>query len=220
VLISGDWLLTPERVAIHRPTATAVIADLHLGYDQARQKSGEAVPVTPLDYHLAGLRRLASRYPIQGVVFAGDLCEDGRGSDAILPLLATWLRGAGLVLLAIVPGNHDRAPANPHESGFQLGAWRIVHGDQPLPPGPVVHGHFHPCLRWDGLTAPCYLINPHRLVLPAFSRDAAGVNVLAGCRWESFACCVIVGNQVLDFGTVKALQAKRKPMRARKRGDG
>ena len=42
--VHEDWLLTPYRAAIHLPTATAVIADLHLGYDQVRQRGGEAVP--------------------------------------------------------------------------------------------------------------------------------------------------------------------------------
>ena len=39
-----NWLLTPERAAIHLPTATAVLADLHLGYNEVRCGTGEAVP--------------------------------------------------------------------------------------------------------------------------------------------------------------------------------
>ena len=40
--VHEDWLLTAQRVAIHVPTRTAVLADLHLGYDAARQRRGEA----------------------------------------------------------------------------------------------------------------------------------------------------------------------------------
>ena len=32
-----DWELTPDRAAVHLPTRTAVVADLHLGYAEARQ---------------------------------------------------------------------------------------------------------------------------------------------------------------------------------------
>src|SRR5262249_24855004 len=38
-----DWLLTAARTAIHRPTATAILSDLHLGYAEARRRNGEAV---------------------------------------------------------------------------------------------------------------------------------------------------------------------------------
>ncbi len=34
--VLDEWLLTPWRGAIHLPTATAVVADPHLGYDRVR----------------------------------------------------------------------------------------------------------------------------------------------------------------------------------------
>ena len=45
MILRHDWLLTPARVAIHTPTRTAVLADLHLGYAEARHRTGEAVPL-------------------------------------------------------------------------------------------------------------------------------------------------------------------------------
>src|SRR5438270_5847367 len=36
MIVHEDWLLTPVRAAVHLPTATAVVADLHLGYELAR----------------------------------------------------------------------------------------------------------------------------------------------------------------------------------------
>ena len=36
LLHQDEWLLTPERVAVHLPTSTGVVADLHLGYEEAR----------------------------------------------------------------------------------------------------------------------------------------------------------------------------------------
>ncbi len=46
--VEEDWLLTPCRMAIHLPTATGLLADLHLGYERARCRSGEAIPETKL----------------------------------------------------------------------------------------------------------------------------------------------------------------------------
>jgi metallophosphoesterase superfamily enzyme len=96
-------------------------------------------------------------------------------------------------------------PVLPEE--FLLGPWRVVHGDGPLPPGRLVQGHEHPCVRWAGrIVAPCYLVSSSRLVLPALAPDAAGVNVVQNRRWAAFRCCVIAGDEVLDFGRVEDLR--------------
>jgi metallophosphoesterase superfamily enzyme len=86
----------------------------------------------------------------------------------------------------------------------------VVHGDAELPAGRAVHGHTHPCLRGAGWTAPCYLVGAKRLVLPAFSIDAAGVNVRGVKNWASYRCCVIAGDRVLDFGTMKGVLRPRR----------
>jgi metallophosphoesterase superfamily enzyme len=84
----------------------------------------------------------------------------------------------------------------------------IVHGDGRLPEGRVVSGHFHPCLKLTGrLSAPCYLIGDSHLVLPAFSTDAAGVNVISDSRWRGYRCAAIAGDKVLDFGSLNRLAA-------------
>ena len=82
-----------------------------------------------------------------------------------------------------------------------------MHGDRPLPPGKVLHGHVHPCLRLGGqVTAPCYLVSPRRLILPAFSADARGVPVLNTPSWQRHRCCVPVADAVLDLGEVRTLR--------------
>ena len=230
--VLSDWLLTPERAALHLPSATAVVADLHLGYDGARRRRGEAVPCCPLDETLGRLGRALGRHGVRRLVVAGDLLEDGRCAAVPADLLR-WLDRAGLELVGVVPGNHDRGPAKTGErgaqgarcaadplavagvlvfpEGFPLGPWRVVHGDGPLPRGRLVHGHEHPCVRWAGrLVAPCYLVGGGRLILPALSPDAAGVNVLQDRRWAPFRCCVIAGDEVLDFARVEDLRRATK----------
>jgi metallophosphoesterase superfamily enzyme len=183
-----------------------------LGYDQARRRGGEAVPAVGLDEVIAALGPVLARSQLRRLVIAGDLLEDGRCAEPVEKLLA-WLRDGGVELVGVVPGNHDRGLARVRgllpvcTDGVVLGCWRVLHGDGELPEGRLVHGHCHPCLRWGpGMTAPCYLVGRDRIVLPAFSADAAGVNVLGDRRWRHYRCCAIAGDEVLDFGAVGTLQ--------------
>src|SRR5437764_7855850 len=129
--IHDDWLLTPQRAAVHVPTATAVAADLHLGYGEARRARGEAVPVPSVAEVLAPLARLAAA-GVRCLVIAGDLFEDGCREQLAADFLA-WAAGVGLEVTGVVPGNHDRSlerhggrlPLRPE--GVVLGRWRIVH---------------------------------------------------------------------------------------------
>jgi metallophosphoesterase superfamily enzyme len=212
VLVDGQWLLTPERAAIHLPTRTVVVADLHLGYGQARQSRGEAVPCPGLAETLAPLRPALSRHRVSRMVVAGDLFEDAC-YPALAADLVAWLKAIGIELAAVVPGNHDRGLAEGMSlpvcrTGVVRGGWRVIHGDGELPEGQLVHGHFHPWLRRGRVSAPCYLVGANSLVLPALSPDARGVNVLRERRWRHHRCCAIAGDVVLDLGLVAGLGSR------------
>jgi putative SbcD/Mre11-related phosphoesterase len=206
-------------VALHLPSNTAVVADLHLGYDEARRRSGEAVPVRPLDELLRPLATVLSRHQSKRLVVAGDLLEDGR-CRAVLANFRSWLERNGIELAALIAGNHDRGldaesggegqPAKELSLAprcFRLADWTVIHGDEDRPEGRVVQGHEHPWFRYSGQRGtPCYLFTGNHLVLPAYSPDAAGVNVLGVRRWWDSRCGVIVGDHVLDFGLVRGLR--------------
>lgn len=214
--VHDDWLLTAQRAAIHVPTATAVIADLHLGYDDVRRATGEAVPASDLRGCLAPIAVLVAQHGVRRLVIAGDVCEDAR-REAPLQELHAELTRLGIELAGIVPGNHDRTLASEQlvREGVLLGEWRIVHGDRRVARGPSVQGHLHPCLRWEGVSAPCFLVGARRLVLPAFSGDAAGVNVVSWRKWDAYRCGVIVGERVLDFGMLRGLKSRLAASRRR-----
>jgi metallophosphoesterase superfamily enzyme len=178
MLVLGEWRLTPERVALHEPSGAGVVADLHLGYDQARAAAGDAVPIRRLEDALAPLGKLASR-GMRRLIVAGDLFE--RGVDAeLLRRFHDYLKGCGIEWTGWTPGNHDRgweayrdsAPLAPE--GVRLGRWLVTHGDGEESVGPVVMGHWHPRVRHKGRVWPGYLVGIERLMLPAFSTDAAG----------------------------------------------
>lgn len=208
MIVLDDWLLTTWRAAVHVPTRTAVVADLHLGYDRVRRKNGEAVPVRPMRDVLRPLAEGMRESSTRRLLIAGDLFEDARveREETIDELLA-WIAEREIELVGVVPGNHDRglSPSDrlPLRVDIALGRWQIVHGDGERPTGPVVQGHEHPWFRWrPGVEGPCYLIGADHLVLPAYSADAAGVNVLGKRAWVGYRCCAIAGGVVLDFGDV------------------
>lgn len=199
------WQLTPERVAIHLPSRTAVVADLHLGYSSARQRRGDAVPAPSIADIMGPLAAAAQRHGVSGLVVAGDLFEDGLDELAANDFIV-WCGRQRLELRGVVPGNHDRRLAERGSAmplfaeGYPLEGWLVVHGDRKLPGGPVVLGHFHPAAELAGQLRPCYLVGLESLVLPAYSADARGGPLK---RWRGSRCLVPVGDEVLDFGRVR-----------------
>jgi uncharacterized protein len=197
-----DWLLLPERIALHVPTATAVVADLHLGYGAARQQLGDAIPARTTVEELQPLAQAAKIHAITSVIVAGDMFE--RNFDlAVHQSFLDVLDRLGIRFTGLVPGNHDRGadrggdllPLFP--DGYDLAGWRIAHGDQPIAASRAVMGHWHPALRRQGRKQPCFLVRAQHLILPAFSLDAAGVDVRANPRWRDWHKFVILGNRVM-----------------------
>ena len=207
MIVHADWLLTPQRVAVHLPTATGVVADLHLGYNETRRRTGDAIPLLDLDKQLESLGKALKKQNVARLVIAGDLFEAG-----VIPDLANefrqWLTAAGVEWTAIVPGNHDRAMDDRNQlglfcpEGITLDGWQVLHGNEKLPEGPVVHGHIHPALRRNGRKVPCFLAGRKRLVLPAYSQDAAGVHIAKDRTWHGFRCYAISRGKVMDVGCV------------------
>lgn len=158
---------------------------------------------------------LLRREKVRGLAIAGDLFEDGRYQrDEMVEEFLAWVGEVGVELVGVVPGNHDRGlgatslPLCPE--GIALGGWRIVHGDGPPGDGAIVQGHEHPYLRFGpGVEGPCYLVRSGHVVLPAYSKDAAGGNVLGKARWLRYGCCAIAGERVLDFGEIAQLAIRK-----------
>ncbi|MHB1556329.1 MAG: metallophosphoesterase [Isosphaeraceae bacterium] len=217
----GDWLFTPEGAVVHRREQSAVIADVHLGYEWARGAAGDCVPAHSLAETLARLHALLGRTVIRRLIVAGDLVESGRRcrrTAGDLRRLREWLAGRGVELTAL-EGNHDRGgrpfpPADlpsPLPASCDVAGWTIAHGHRPIEGKRTITGHLHPVLRAEGTVAPCFLAGPDRIILPAFSNNAAGCDVLAGPiprDWlaGSLRCLASTGSEVLDFGPLAALR--------------
>jgi uncharacterized protein len=221
------WRLTPEGAVIHLGERTAVVADLHLGYEWARGAAGDCVIAHSLDETLARLALLLARAPVARLVVAGDLVESARPcrrtSDDVRRLRA-WLARRGVTLLAL-EGNHDRGQGRHSRTNSRLATtmpstcvvanWTIGHGHRPIPGERTISGHHHPVLRVERIVAPCFLVGPGRIVLPAFSSNAAGCDIGAAALpgdWnqQHLRCIISTGLNLLDFGTLSNIRHCRR----------
>jgi putative SbcD/Mre11-related phosphoesterase len=215
IRVLDDWLLTPFRLAIHEPSLTAVVADVHLGYREARQQAGEAVPLLAMRAQLAPLRRAHEQFGFRQLLVAGDLFERAVHADLLDEFLG-HLQALGVTFTGLVPGNHDRGwdafhgRMSIYPQGVVLGRWRVVHGDVASTAKRLVLGHWHPVVHHQGRRLPCYLVGPQRLVLPAFSADAAGQPVAQEQHWHGLRRYGIVAKQVIACQATNLPAAQRK----------
>ena len=212
---AGGWTFAPEGAALRETDGLAVIADVHLGYEWARAAGGDVVPAHSLRETLDKLGRLLDRAPIDRLVVAGDLVESPRPcarTAADVARLVAWLRARGVALIAL-RGNHD-PPARPAwPSTLEVEGWTIAHGHRPIAGPRRLIGHHHPVLKAAGLVASCILVGPSTIVLPAFSPNAAGLDVGRAALppdpfGEPFRCLASSGVELLDFGPLADLRAK------------
>jgi len=205
-----------------------VIADVHLGYEWARGAAGDCVPAHSLDETVERLESVLARGDIERLVVAGDLVESPRpchrtANDVFR--LTRWLADRG-VHLVLTLGNHDRGLAEAFARGAGIACveapvltlslcidgWTIAHGHRSVRAGRLVLGHHHPVLRLKGHTAPCFLVSPERIFLPAFSRNAAGLDVTRARlpdtgNVDGLRCLACAGDELFDFGPLASLIA-------------
>ena len=70
------WFFAPEAAAVRPDDGLAVVADVHLGYEWARGRSGETIPAHSLHETLDRLDRLSRRLTLRRLIVAGDLLVD------------------------------------------------------------------------------------------------------------------------------------------------
>ena len=208
-------MFAPEGAAVHEGERTAVVADVHLGYEWARGSGGDMVPAHSLAETLAKLDTLLARARIDRLVVAGDLTETAfpcLRTARDVRRLVDWLAARGVAMLPLM-GNHDRPRRPPLPPTLEVAGWTIGHGHQPIAGARIMFGHHHPALKAGGLSAPCFLVGPRAIALPAFTPNAAGLDVRAFPVAEVFGndsprCVAGTGGELLDFGPLAVLSGK------------
>ncbi len=187
---------TPERALIIRDVA--VIADLHLGIENAMVEKGISIPRMQIDEIIERINSIVDSYGVREIVIAGDLkhefCQNLPYEWEDVELLLKSVD----VDLRFVRGNHDNFLKTilarygmTLEEELEVYGWTVVHGHRECERKRIVMGHEHPSIkvRINGIhTFHCFLRikkdEREIIVLPAFSPLVSGSDV-SYCRFLS-----------------------------------
>lgn len=175
-----------DRAAYFPAEETLVLADVHLGKDRA---SNVEFPLGEREDVLERLGALLSEFEPEEVVVAGDLLHSfghlPYGAEESLRAFEKRVAEADARLVA-TRGNHDTmldSLLDGTVTAHRMGEALVCHGHERAGSAEgYVLGHVHPAITIEGTKRPCYLLGPaagggRALVLPAFTRLAAGVDV-------------------------------------------
>jgi putative SbcD/Mre11-related phosphoesterase len=182
--------MLPERALLLKKTA--IIADLHLGIENAMQKAGIAVPRMQIMDVISRTREIIDGYDIEKLIIAGDLKHEfGENLPYEWDDVRSFLNSLD-VEISVVRGNHDNfLPAILSEYSIELkemefvGDYTVVHGHLDCEGEKIILAHEHPAIkirvRGASYSFPCFLVlDGKKIVLPAFSKIVAGSDVLQG----------------------------------------
>ncbi|MEO6299900.1 MAG: ligase-associated DNA damage response endonuclease PdeM [Paracoccaceae bacterium] len=155
-----------------------IVSDLHFGKsERLARRGGSLLPPYENRATLQKLDHDIERTNANRVLCLGDSFDDLTAADHIDDDDLLWLTRlmAGRDWLW-VEGNHD---AGPVEVGGTHLAEAVIAGltfrHIASPETPEVSGHYHPKARLPGRTAPAFLIDAHRIILPAYGAYTGGL---------------------------------------------
>ena len=184
--LAGERLmLDPAGFAAWPAQRLLAFADLHLEKGSAYAARGWLVPPYDTKETLERLALALRRWKPARLVLLGDSFHDAAGCARLAPAdCAALLRMLDGPEVVWVLGNHD--PVAPEGlPGIAVEEWRLGpltfrHIARPGAAGEL-SGHFHPKAtaptRAGGVTRPCFLADPRRLLLPAFGAYTGGLDI-------------------------------------------
>jgi len=182
--------ITNDRCLILSEGPTAVLGDLHLGYEKAMEDEGMYLPRINTDSIRDSLNRILSKYEPSRVVLLGDIKHDFRRAkyesrEEVKSVMNLLIEAAEVV---VIKGNHDNFLQNIlSDLGLlvadyvDIAGYRLEHGHVDSGVRPVIIGHEHPSVRIPGaisggLKMQCF-VHARRdgvIVLPPFSPLSTG----------------------------------------------
>lgn len=183
--------LLPES-ALWWPTQRVLfVADLHLGKAATYRALGQPVPAGTTQHNLSRLSALLQHYAPTQLVFLGDFLHAAHArTPSLLAAVGLWRAQHAALNCVLVRGNHDSRAGDPPsaldihvvDEPWVIGPFAACHHPQRQPGQYVLAGHLHPVatLRGPGhdrLRMPCFSVEAHCAVLPAFGEFTGGWQV-------------------------------------------
>jgi len=216
VLDALDLSLAGETLRLHADRALfwparqrLLVADVHLGKDDAFRAAGIALPTGGTRHDLDRLAALLAATGAQALWVLGDLLHGARPDARWRDDWQRFRAQHAQLHIALIEGNHDRSAARA-DLGIALHTGRVVDGPfafshAPEPPAAgdgarlTLCGHVHPVVRVPGLRGrfPAFVRIDDRLVLPAFSAFTGGWRI---DRAQAIYGCL--DGHLLDMGAL------------------
>lgn len=181
-----DLLLDSDGAVFWPAQRLLAVADLHLEKGTAAASKGSLLPPWDTKITLDRVETLLVRYRPATVVALGDSFHDRYGFSRMAPAdagrLLAWVEHIDFVW---VLGNHDPVPA-PGLAGLSTLCWShlgldFCHQARAGASQPELVGHHHPKAtvptRAGHVTRPCFVVDEHRLMLPAIGAFTGGLDV-------------------------------------------
>ena len=186
VHLAGERLMLDPAGALFWPAnGLLAVSDLHLEKGSSYARHGQLLP--PWDTHatLDRLSLLLRRYHPRVVIALGDSFHDADGSTRLPSGELSRVRSMTEAHRFVwVQGNHDPSP--PQGLG---GEWveafatstLVFRHQATLGAQGEISGHHHPkaaiAARGGSVSRPCFVIDRHRLMMPAFGAYTGGLDV-------------------------------------------
>ncbi|AGI47466.1 putative phosphoesterase, SbcD/Mre11-related protein [Thermoplasmatales archaeon BRNA1] len=188
--------ITNDRCLVLDDGPTAVIGDLHLGYESALEADGMFIPRINTDSVRDSLNRILDTYEPSRIVLLGDIKHDFRRSsygarEEVRSIMKLVSDAAETV---VIRGNHDNYLQNiladvglTAMESIDIGGYHLEHGHVDSGIRPVIIGHEHPSVKIPGelsggVKLQCYVVakNEGVIVIPPFSPFASGNDLNPG----------------------------------------
>ncbi|MEM7544749.1 MAG: ligase-associated DNA damage response endonuclease PdeM [Pseudomonadota bacterium] len=157
-----------------------VVSDLHLGKaDRIARREGRLTPPYEVTETLTRLADLVALHAPAVVICLGDSFDGPDGAARLTPAarhdLAALMAGRRWIWIA---GNHDPAPmglGGEYRASVTFGDTTFRHVAETA--AKDISGHYHPKAWVRGRGRPAFVVDSHRVILPAFGTYTGGLDV-------------------------------------------
>jgi DNA ligase-associated metallophosphoesterase len=178
--LAGETLHALPSGALHWPAQSLLcVSDLHFGKsERLARRGGSLLPPYETRATLEKLEADIDRTAPAQVICLGDSFDDLAAAEGLEE--AARLRLARLMAgrdWTWIEGNHDAGPVEiggTHRATVTLGPLTFRHIADPAQ-NAEISGHYHPKAQIKGTSRPCFLLDAHRLILPAYGTYTGGL---------------------------------------------